>query len=159
LQQKSENFVSSRLSSQYLILVLRSDYHGKGGIFALISVLFPIVHHPYLRETLVFLACFAFACMIGDGAMTPAISVVSAVGGVLIPAPQLGNAFVVPISMLILLLLLFYQVRRREDLMTLLTTAQPAMGNGIHRLQLFSHLVAVVHQPGRFRDCMDRSGG
>ena len=94
---------------KYLILVLQTDYQGKGGVFALISLLYPGPERPYVRELLVFLACLAFSCMIADGALTPAVSVVSAISGVLIPAPELGVAFVVPISMFILLLLLLYQ--------------------------------------------------
>jgi KUP system potassium uptake protein len=94
---------------KYIVLVLRTDYQGKGGIFALISLLFPTTKSIVKRELLAFLGCFAFGCMIADGALTPAISVLSAVEGVLIPAPQLGIAFTVPVAVVILIALFLYQ--------------------------------------------------
>ncbi len=94
---------------KYVLLVLCTDYQGKGGIFALISLLFPISERAWVREMLVFLACMAFGAMLADGMLTPAISVLSAMEGVLIPAPQLGVAFTVPMSVAVLLALFVYQ--------------------------------------------------
>jgi len=65
---------------KYVIFVLRADNHGEGGIFALLSLV-PKVKEmsPRSRSTVVLAAVFGAALLYGDGMITPAISVLSAV--------------------------------------------------------------------------------
>jgi KUP system potassium uptake protein len=67
---------------KYVLLVMRADYNGEGGIFALMALAFggkpgPAVDRGFLAVLMVFGAALLF----GDGAITPAISVLSAVEG------------------------------------------------------------------------------
>ena len=67
---------------KYVLLVMRADYNGEGGIFALMALAFggkpsPKVDHGFLAVLMVFGAALLF----GDGAITPAVSVLSAVEG------------------------------------------------------------------------------
>jgi KUP system potassium uptake protein len=94
---------------KYVILVLSTGYYGKGGAFALVSKLMTVTKKKVAREVLVLIGCLAFALILADGVITPAISVLSAVEGVLIPAPQLGIAFTNPIAIFILVGIYFSQ--------------------------------------------------
>ncbi|MFM8831401.1 MAG: KUP/HAK/KT family potassium transporter, partial [Spartobacteria bacterium] len=67
---------------KYVMLVMRADYHGEGGIFALMARIFD--GRPRGRASRGWLACllvFGAALLFGDGAITPAVSVLSAVEG------------------------------------------------------------------------------
>jgi hypothetical protein len=88
---------------KYLILVLSTGYYGKGGAFALVSKVMVITKKLWAREALVFLGCLAFALILADGVITPAVSVLSAIEGILIPVPQLGIAFTNPVAIFILI--------------------------------------------------------
>ena len=67
---------------KYVMLVMRADYHGEGGIFALMARIFD--GHPKGAASRGVMACllvFGAALLFGDGAITPAVSVLSAVEG------------------------------------------------------------------------------
>lgn len=67
---------------KYVMLVMRVDYHGEGGIFALMARIFN--GHPRGAASRGWIACllvFGAALLFGDGAITPAVSVLSAVEG------------------------------------------------------------------------------
>ncbi len=66
---------------KYAAVVLRADYHGEGGIFALMALLRSSGSKPRATGMLVPLVVFGAAMLLGDGAITPAISVLSAIEG------------------------------------------------------------------------------
>ncbi len=90
------------VSVKYLLYVLRADNKGEGGILALMALASSSMKSPRRRAVLAFLGLFGSALLYGDGAITPAISVVSAVEGLGIAAPSL-TTFVVPITIAILI--------------------------------------------------------
>jgi KUP system potassium uptake protein len=98
------------VTCKYVLLVMRADYKGEGGIFALLALLAG-KDPPSRRLRLPFfmlLIMFGAALLYGDGCITPAISVLSAVEGLEGFAPQL-TASVVPITLVILLVLFAVQ--------------------------------------------------
>jgi KUP system potassium uptake protein len=92
---------------KYLTFIMRADNRGEGGILALLALLRP-AEHP--RSVLITLGLFGSALLYGDGVITPAISVLSAVEGLQVGAPGL-EPFVVPITIAILAVL--FAVQRR----------------------------------------------
>ena len=97
------------VSLKYAILIMRADNRGEGGIMALLALL--DVRHAPARSWRAFLLIFGLigaALLYGDGVITPAISVLSAVEGVKLDAPQLAPA-VLPLSIAILFVLFMVQ--------------------------------------------------
>jgi len=96
------------ISFKYLLYVMRADNAGEGGILALMA----LATSRSRRSTAVLLAVglFGAALLYGDGMITPAISVLSAVEGLEVAAPGLA-AFVVPITIAILIGLFSFQRR------------------------------------------------
>jgi KUP system potassium uptake protein len=93
----------------YVTLVMRADNHGEGGIMALIT-LFSRWGGGKTRAiaALTALGLFGAALFFGDSMITPAISVLSAVEGIKVVAPQL-NTWIVPITAVIILVLFSVQ--------------------------------------------------
>lgn len=88
---------------KYLIFVLQADNRGEGGILALTALATPIrALVKSQRRWLVILGVFGAALLYGDGAITPAISVLSAVEGLEVAAPLLAS-YVIPITLTILI--------------------------------------------------------
>lgn len=96
------------VSVKYAMLVLRADNDGEGGIFALYSLLnrFNRRRHSWLGWGMLLGAGLLF----GDGIITPAISVLSAVEGLSVAAPEL-TSFVVPATLVLLTALFWLQHR------------------------------------------------
>ena len=96
---------------KYLQLVMRADNKGEGGILALLALLHPWRGPETAGKTrLIFIGLFGAALLYGDGMITPAISVLSAVEG--IETVEQGIApYVVPITVVILFLLFMVQSR------------------------------------------------
>ena len=94
------------VSVKYLCIVLRADNDGEGGILALMALLKNVGGHDI--KLLLILGIFGAGLMLGDGMLTPAISVVSAVDGLSIVNPALSHS-VVLISFVILFLLFLFQ--------------------------------------------------
>jgi KUP system potassium uptake protein len=94
---------------KYAILILRADNHGEGGIVALLALL-DARHAPRgsWRASLLIVGLIGAALLYGDGVITPAISVLSAVEGLKIDAPSLAP-MVVPITIAILVGLFLVQ--------------------------------------------------
>jgi KUP system potassium uptake protein len=92
------------VSVKYVLVIMRLDNHGEGGILALIALLL----QKQRRGLLIGLGLFGAALLYGDGIITPAISVLSAVEGVEIAIPELRHV-VVPPTLVILLLLFVCQ--------------------------------------------------
>jgi KUP system potassium uptake protein len=99
---------------KYAILILRADNHGEGGIVALLALL-DARHAPRgsWRASLLIVGLIGAALLYGDGVITPAISVLSAVEGLKIDAPRLAP-MVVPITIAILVGLFLVQRKGTE---------------------------------------------
>lgn len=90
------------VSVKYLLFVMRADNHGEGGMMALIGRLQQRgVRSPRLQAALIATGLFGVALFCGDGLITPAISVLSAVEGVELVAPSI-TSMIVPITLVIL---------------------------------------------------------
>ena len=99
------------VSLKYLLLVMRADNKGEGGILALLAVLNPWRGGETLgKSTLIVIGLFGAALLYGDGIITPAISVLSAVEGIKTVAHDI-DAYVIPITVIILVLLFSIQFR------------------------------------------------
>ncbi len=92
-------------SIKYVIIAMSIDNEGEGGILALMSLLGVQLRH---RPLIILAGLLGAALIYGDGAITPAISVLSALEGFEIAAPSLTH-YVLPASVLILLLLFAVQ--------------------------------------------------
>src|ERR1700716_1932476 len=91
------------ISVKYALLILRADNHGEGGIVALLALLSARNAEPGTwRAGLLVVGLVGAALLYGDGAITPAISVLSAIEGLKVDAPSLAPA-VVPITVVILI--------------------------------------------------------
>jgi KUP system potassium uptake protein len=99
---------------KYAILILRADNHGEGGIVALLALL-DARHAPRgsPRASLLVVGLIGAALLYGDGVITPAISVLSAVEGLKIDAPALAPV-VVPVTIVILIGLFLVQRKGTE---------------------------------------------
>jgi KUP system potassium uptake protein len=95
------------ISVKYLILILRADNRGEGGILALATLVNDVVRPG---KYLLLLGLFGAALLYADGMITPAISVLSAVEGLHIATP-LFEPFVIPVAIAILIGLFFFQSR------------------------------------------------
>ena len=94
------------VSIKYVIFVLRADSDGEGGVFALYSLLHKI--QKKWLGLIIPLLILAAGLLIGDGIITPAISVLSAVEGVGVVTHAL-SPFIIPITIAILTALFFIQ--------------------------------------------------
>ncbi len=91
------------ISVKYALLILRADNRGEGGIVALLSLLHARNAQPGTwRVQLLVVGLVGAALLYGDGAITPAISVLSALEGLKVDAPSLAPA-VVPLTVIILI--------------------------------------------------------
>ncbi len=96
---------------KYLTFILRADNHGEGGVIALMAlVLEQGRRHRGLSFVLVTLGLFGASLLYGDGMITPAISVLSAVEGLHVATPFF-DPFVVPATVVILIGLFLFQRR------------------------------------------------
>ena len=97
------------VSLKYVLLIMRADNGGEGGIMALIALVQSVaLKSARSKYALVLLGVFGAALFFGDAMITPAISVLSAVEGLELVEPRLGD-FVVPITVAILATLFFIQ--------------------------------------------------
>ena len=95
------------ISIKYLLIILRADYHGEGGILALMAFVRP--KKKGLRLVIIStLGIFGAALLYGDGVITPAISVLSAVEGLEVATPFF-SPFIIPITIVILFSLFLFQ--------------------------------------------------
>src|ERR1700755_82632 len=97
------------ISVKYALLILRADNRGEGGIVALLALLSARNAQPGTwRAQLLIVGLIGAALLYGDGAITPAISVLSAIEGLKVDAPSLAPA-VVPLTVVILIGLFLVQ--------------------------------------------------
>ncbi|HTT40356.1 MAG TPA: potassium transporter Kup [Burkholderiales bacterium] len=94
---------------KYVIFMMRADNRGEGGIMALIALVRRTVpQHTRLAWTLTTLGMVGAALFYGDGMITPAISVLSAVEGLDVATPLL-HPYIIPITLVILTGLFLFQ--------------------------------------------------
>ncbi|CAF2938481.1 unnamed protein product [Rotaria sp. Silwood2] len=98
------------VSIKYGIFILMADNHGECGTFALCGLLTSenSLLSPKTKKMIIVLSLLAGSLLLGDGALTPAVAVLSAVEGVAVEAPKLHN-WIVPITVVILVLLFLAQ--------------------------------------------------
>lgn len=96
------------ISFKYLIIIFRADNDGEGGILALLALM---KHKSTKYEPLFYIvAIFGAGLLLGDGMLTPAISVISAVEGITTLSPAF-HSYILPIACVILVLLFMIQSR------------------------------------------------
>jgi KUP system potassium uptake protein len=134
---------------KYVTLILRADNHGEGGLIAMLALASQAVKdRPVLRNRLLLLGIFGTAIFFGDGVITPAISVLSAVEGLEVAAPGL-HRYVVPVTLVVITLLFAAQrfgtaaVGRWFGPITLLWFAVLAVLGVVHILKNPAVLVAL----------------
>jgi len=98
------------ISVKYIAIVMRADNQGEGGILALTALIPPRRKDApgAMTPVLVLFGIFGAGLLYGDGIITPAISVLSAVEGLQVATP-LFAPYVVPISVVILIVLFVFQ--------------------------------------------------
>jgi len=97
------------ISVWYLIIIMRADNDGEGGILALTELIRPSLK-GITYWTIISLGLFGSALLYGDGIITPAISVLSAIEGLKVATPHF-EPYVLPITIIILFLLFYFQKR------------------------------------------------
>ena len=99
------------ISLKYVTLVLRADNNGEGGLVAMLALASQSVKDkPALRRVLLVVGIFGTCLFYGDGVITPAISVLSAVEGLEVVSPAFKKA-VIPLTLVILFCLFLVQKR------------------------------------------------
>jgi KUP system potassium uptake protein len=101
------------VTTKYVLLVMRADNAGEGGIMALLGLAAHSESNQQRRTALLMLGVAGAALFYGDGMITPAISVLSAVEGLEVTTPALRD-YVVPIAVIVLIGLFIVQSRGSE---------------------------------------------
>ncbi len=99
------------VSIKYIIFIMRADNNGEGGILALLALILQKQRRDvdsFRRKMIIALGLIGAALLYGDGVITPAISVLSAVEGLEVVAPQ-SQYLVIPLTVAILAMLFFFQ--------------------------------------------------
>src|SRR5512142_2180062 len=97
------------VSLKYVIVIMRADNRGEGGSLALLSLASELSSRSANTKWFIaILGVFAAALFYGDSMITPAISVLSAVEGLNVVAPQLGS-YVLPVTIAVLTILFLVQ--------------------------------------------------
>jgi KUP system potassium uptake protein len=99
------------MSLKYVVIIMRADNQGEGGSMALLALVSELTAHwPELRWFVTALGVFAAALFYGDGMITPAISVLSAVEGLDLVSHEF-KSYILPITIIVLTGLFFIQKR------------------------------------------------
>jgi KUP system potassium uptake protein len=97
------------ISIKYAILIMRATNHGEGGILALLALVSPQrAKRSRGRASMIVIGLIGATLLYGDGTITPAISVLSAIEGIKLYAPQ-TERWVVPLTIAILVMLFLVQ--------------------------------------------------
>ena len=151
------------VSVKYVVLIMRADNSGEGGLMALLALAsLSTKSKPRVHGILITLGVFGVALFFGDGVITPAISVLSAVEGLEIITPG-AKPYVVPISLVVLAMLFLVQRRGTGDIgkffgpitvvwflaIGFLGLVQIVLSPGVLRaLSPLYGMVFVTHHPG-----------
>ncbi|MGB3037359.1 MAG: KUP/HAK/KT family potassium transporter, partial [Methyloceanibacter sp.] len=98
------------VTAKYVLILLRADNKGEGGTLSLMALAQRALKSARAQYVVVVLGMIAASLFYGDALLTPAISVLSAVEGLEVAAPQL-QSYVVPLTVLILIALFAVQSR------------------------------------------------
>jgi KUP system potassium uptake protein len=99
------------VSIKYVALVLRADNNGEGGLVAMLALAsMAVKDRPVLRHRMLIVGIFGTCLFYGDGVITPAISVLSAVEGLEVISPKFTK-YVIPLTLIILFGLFAVQKR------------------------------------------------
>lgn len=90
------------VSLKYLTVIMRFDNKGEGGEMALMELVTPFVKNKVATMAVFSLGLFGAALLYGDGVITPAISVLSAMEGITVAAPAM-ESLVIPLTLVILI--------------------------------------------------------
>src|SRR5437899_4135821 len=98
---------------KYHVVIIRADNKGEGGVLALMALVngSRLARGLTPRRLMIVLGIFGAALLYADGALTPAISVLSAVEGLSIAAPTLQHGVILAITLAILVALFLFQSR------------------------------------------------
>jgi KUP system potassium uptake protein len=97
------------VSFKYVLLILRADNNGEGGLIAMMALATHAVRDkPVLRRRLLLLGLFGTAIFFGDAVITPAMTVLGAVEGIDVYAPQY-HGLILPITLVMLTGLFAFQ--------------------------------------------------
>jgi len=97
------------VSLKYVTLILRADYNGEGGLIAMLALASTAVNdRPRLKAWLLMVGIFGTAIFYGDGVITPAISVLSAVEGLELLSPVF-RPYIMPAALVIIFVLFWLQ--------------------------------------------------
>ena len=106
------------VSFKYVYFILRADNRGEGGVLALLALILQRNRREgdkARRQTLIVLGLFGSALLYGDGVITPAISVISAMEGLTVITPRFHVA-VVPLTLVVLISLFSRRKKERTRL-------------------------------------------
>lgn len=98
---------------KYVALVMRADNRGEGGILALMALAQRVCTSAWTRGAVALIGIAGACLFFGDGVITPAISVLSAVEGLEVSSPEFKD-FVIPISVVVIVVLFAVQSRGTE---------------------------------------------
>jgi len=98
------------VTAKYVLILLRADNKGEGGTLSLMALAQHALKSAKAKYVLLVLGMIAASLFYGDALLTPAISVLSAVEGLEVAAPQL-DTYVVPLTVIILIALFAFQSR------------------------------------------------
>jgi KUP system potassium uptake protein len=99
------------ITIKYLVFILRADNHGEGGILALTALVTPVrASAEGSRWLLIMLGLFGAALLYGDGMITPAISVLSAIEGLEVATPFF-RPYIIPITIAIIVAVFLFQYK------------------------------------------------
>jgi KUP system potassium uptake protein len=99
------------VSLKYVVLVLRADNNGEGGLVAMLALASQAVQEsPRLRRVLLIIGIFGTCLFYGDGVITPAISVLGAMEGLEVISPRFKQ-YIVPLTLVVLFFLFLVQKR------------------------------------------------
>ena len=99
------------VSLKYVVIIMRADNHGEGGSMALLALVSDITsQYPKTKWFVTILGVFAASLFYGDGMITPAISVLSAVEGLDLVSHDF-KSYIIPITLIVLTGLFFLQKR------------------------------------------------
>lgn len=93
---------------KYHLLIIRLDNEGEGGIMALMELVRPKISNRFNYVLVIALGLFGASLLYGDGVLTPAISVLSAVEGLNVATPFF-EPYIIPLTLIILFILFYFQ--------------------------------------------------
>jgi len=96
------------VTGKYVSFIMRADNRGEGGIMALMALALRNIKEGHQRHFIIMIGLFGAALFYGDGVVTPAISVLSAVEGLEVITPAF-KPFVIPLSLVVLVFLFIIQ--------------------------------------------------